>query len=143
MINALQSASITNAKRALSFFTHHHLKTLDTWPIRHSAEFTQLDQFHSLGMYGKPLYPSKNAIILNRHWQYCIKTSGKCHSHNCCDGSPRAAPKLHALAETYASCIKQPIFCLFCALSAALNMQIYGGDAQDAFAHSPAPKIPT
>jgi hypothetical protein len=143
MSNASQSASITNAERALGSFTCRRLNTLDTWPIWHSAEFTQLDQFHALGMYGKPLYPPKTAFILNSYWQYRIKTSSKCRSCNCCNGSPCAAPKLHALAQTYASCIKQPIFHLFCALSAALNMLIYGGDAQDAFTHSPTLKIPT
>jgi hypothetical protein len=47
------------------------------------------------------------------------------------------------MAETYASCVEQPIFRLFCALSAAFNLSIYGGEAQDAFAHSPALKMPT
>ena len=47
------------------------------------------------------------------------------------------------MAETYASCIEQPVFRLFLALSASLNYLIYGGDAQDAFAHSPAPTVPT
>jgi hypothetical protein len=37
----------------------------------------------------------------------------------------------------------QPVFRQFLALSAALNCRIYGGDAQDAFAHSPAPTAPT
>jgi hypothetical protein len=108
-----------------------------------SAEVTQLDQFHTLGMYGEPIKPPPDAIVLSPHWQYRVKTSGKRRSRNCCDGSPRAAPKLHAMAETYASCVKQPVSCLFLALSAALNYVIYGGNAQDAFAHSPAPKVPT
>jgi hypothetical protein len=46
------------------------------------------------------------------------------------------------MAETYASCIEQPVFQLFLALSASLNYLIFGGDAQDAFAHSPAPTVP-
>jgi hypothetical protein len=143
MISALQSESITPAGRALSFFTRRRLKLLDTWPLWHKNEVTQLDQFEQLGMYGPPCYPPKDAIVLSSHWQYCIKQCGKRCSRNCCDGSPRAAPKLHALAKTYASCVEQPIFCLFCTLSAAQNLLVYGGDAQDAFAHSPAPKIPT
>jgi hypothetical protein len=47
------------------------------------------------------------------------------------------------MAETHASCIEQPVFRLFLALSASLNYLIFGGDAQDAFAHSPAPTDPT
>jgi hypothetical protein len=143
MISAIQSDAVTDAERALNSFTRRRLKTLDTWPLWHKNEVKQLDQFHELGMYGPPCYPPKDAILLSSHWQYRIKLCGKRRSRNCCDGSPRAAPKLHALAETYASCVEQPIFRMFCALSAALNLQIFGGDAQDAFAHSPAPKIPT
>jgi hypothetical protein len=109
----------------------------------HAAKRTQLNQFHELGMYGKPCYPPPGAITLSPHWQYRIKTSDKRRSRNYCDGSPRAAPKLHALAETYASCVEQPVSCLFFALAAALNYLVYGGNVQDAFAHSPAPKIPT
>jgi hypothetical protein len=116
---------------------------LDTWPQWHASKQTQLDQFHELGMYGKPCYSPPGAITLSPHWQYRIKISGKRHSRNCCDGSPRAAPKLHALAETYASCMEETVSCHFFALAAALNYLVYGGDAQDAFAHSPAPKIPT
>ena len=73
--------------------------------------------------------PSSSLHIGNT---YRIKTSGKRRSRNCCDGSPRAAPKLHAMAETYALCVEQPIGRLFLALSAALNYVIYGGDARDA-----------
>jgi hypothetical protein len=46
------------------------------------------------------------------------------------------------MAETHASCIEWPVFRLFLALSASLNYLIFGGDAQDAFAHSPAPTVP-
>ena len=47
------------------------------------------------------------------------------------------------MAETYASCIEQPVFRLFLGLSASLNYLIFGGDAQDAFAHSPGPTVQT
>jgi hypothetical protein len=83
MILALQSESITDAKRELSSFTRHRLKKLDTWPLWHENEVKQLDQFHALGMFGKPCFPPKDAIILNSHWQYRIKQSGKRHSRNC------------------------------------------------------------
>jgi hypothetical protein len=142
-ISALQSEAITDEERALGTFSRRKLKTLPTWPLWHAAEKKQLDQFESLGMYGKPCRPPKGAIVLRSHWQYRVKTSGKRRSRNCCDGSLRAAPRLHAMAETYASCIEHPVFRLFLALSAAQNYQIFGGDAQDAFAHSPAPTVPT
>jgi hypothetical protein len=47
------------------------------------------------------------------------------------------------MTETFASCVEQPVARLFFALSATLNYIIIGGDAQDAFAHSPAHRIPT
>jgi hypothetical protein len=110
LISALQSKAITPAERALGHFTRRKLKTLDTWPQWEAGEHKQLNQFHDLGMFGSPCSLPSGAILLNSHWQYRIKLSGKRRSRNCCDGSPRAAPRLHALAETYASCVEQPIF---------------------------------
>ena len=85
----------------------------------------------------------KNAIILRPHWQYHVKRCGTRRARQCCDGSKRAAPLLHALALTYSSCVEHPIQQLFLAISANLDLKIYGGDAKDAFAHSPAPSVPT
>jgi hypothetical protein len=110
LISALQSESVTDEERALGTFTRRKLKTLPTWSLWHIAEKKQLDQFERLVMYGKPCRPPKGAIILRSHWQHRVKTSGKCRSRQRCDGSLRAAPRLHAMAETYASCIEQPIF---------------------------------
>jgi hypothetical protein len=39
--------------------------------------------------------------------------------------------------------VEQPIQRLFFALAAANTMKVYGGDATDAFAHSPPPDTPT
>ena len=72
-----------------------------------------------------------------------MKPNGTRRSRNCCDGSPRAAPALHKLASTYSSCVEQPVQRLFFALAAQSNSKVYGGDAQDAFAHSPPPETPT
>jgi hypothetical protein len=47
------------------------------------------------------------------------------------------------IASTYRSWVDQPIQRLFYALSARLNYRVYGGDAQDAFAHSPGPSVAT
>jgi hypothetical protein len=137
LISALSSEAVTYEERALGAFTRRKLKTLPTWDLWHLAEKKQLDQFELLGMCGKPCLPPPGAIILRSHWQCRVKLSGKRRSRQCCDGSFRAAPRLHAMAETHASCIEQPVFRLFLGLSASLNYLICGGDAQDAFAHSP------
>ena len=96
-------------------------------------------------MYGKPIKrpTDPNAIILRPHWQYNIKRDGTRRSRLCCNGSKRAAPILHALAQTYSSCVEHPIQRLFLAIAASLNLKIYGGDAKDAYGHSPGPEIPT
>jgi hypothetical protein len=50
---------------------------------------------------------------------------------------------LHQVASSYSSCVEQPVQRLFFALAAANDTNVYGGDAQGAFAHSPPPATPT
>ena len=50
---------------------------------------------------------------------------------------------MHALAKTYPSCVEHPIQRQFLALAADQNFFLFDGDAKDAFAHSPAPEVPT
>ena len=50
---------------------------------------------------------------------------------------------LYALASTYSSCVEHPVQRLFFAIAVDMNLRIYGGDAKDAYAHSPGPEIPT
>ncbi|MCE2995760.1 MAG: hypothetical protein LW863_09190 [Flammeovirgaceae bacterium] len=142
-ILALESAAITPEEKALGHFTRRKLKTLSTWPEWQAGEFQQLDQFRDLGMYGNPCVAPPGAVILRMHWQYKIKRDGTRRSRQCCDGSPRAAPTLHRLVSTYSSCVEQPIQRLFYALAAELGYKVFGGDAKDAYAHSPAPGVPT
>ena len=140
--NAIQAAT-TPEEHALGKFTRRKLRKLSTWPLWQAGEFKQLDHFHSLGMFGEAIPRPRGAIVLRPHWQYHIKRDGTRRSRNCCDGSPRAAPLLHGIASTYSSSVDQPIQRLFFALAAACNFLVFGGDAQDAFAHSPPPEHPT
>jgi Reverse transcriptase (RNA-dependent DNA polymerase) len=94
-------------------------------------------------MFGEPVPKPPGAIVLCPHWQYSIKRDGTRRSRNCCDGSPRSAPLLHGIASTYSSCVEQPVQRLFFALAAREGYKVYGGDAQDAYAHSPPPETPT
>jgi hypothetical protein len=142
-LRAIRSQATTAAEQSLGHFTRRKLKQLDTWPLWHAGELKQLDQFHSLGMFGTPVPRPRGAIVLRSHWQYHIKRDGTRRARNCCDGSPRAAPTLHRLVQTYSSCVEQPVQRLFFALCALLGFVVYGGDAKDAFAHSPPPNIPT
>ena len=95
------------------------------------------------GMFGDPIYPvglPKNGIILCLHWQYIVKRTGIQRSRMCCNGSKCAAPQLHALARTWSSCVELPIQRLFLEMCAHSGLTMYGGDATDAYAHSPDPK---
>ena len=94
------------------------------------------------GMFGDPIYPvglPKNAIILRPHWQYLINCTGVQQSRICCNGSKREAPQLHVVASTWSLCVELPIQRLFLGMCAHCGLTIYGGDATDAYAHSPAP----
>ena len=138
-ISALSSRTLTAEEEALGSFTRRKLKMLSTWDEWQAGEFKQLDRFATLRMYGAPVphLSDPKAIILRPHWQYKVKSNGVRRSHNCCDGSPRAAPVLHGIASTYSSCVEQPVQRLFFALAAQLGYGVYGGDAMDAYAHSP------
>ena len=96
-------------------------------------------------MFGEPIAPpvDKRTILLCPHWQYHIKRCGTRRARLCCNGSKYAAPLLHELALTYSSCVEHPVQRLFFAIAANLNLKVYGGDAKDAFAHSPGPEMPT
>ena len=140
---ALSSEAITPAEQALPRFTRRLLKGLPTWDKWHAAEVKQLDQFHALGMFGDPITPPPDAILLRPQWAGRVKLDGTRRLRLCADGSPRAAPALHANVETFASCLEHPVLRLFFALAAADNLIVFGGDARDAFAHSPGPTVPT
>ena len=57
----------------------------------------------------------------------------------CCNGSKKAVPQLHAVASTWSLCVELPVQRLFMGLCADMGLTIYGGNATDAYAHSPAP----
>ena len=143
VINALTSQTTTKEEEALGHFTRRKLKQLNNWNEWLHAERKQLDQFHDLEMYGKPTPRPPKSILLRPHWQYQVRKTGERRSRNCCDGSKRSAPLLHAIASTYSSCVEQPVQRLFFALTAILNYKLYAGDAKDAYAHSPPPEVPT
>lgn len=73
LIRSIQSSAATDSERSLGSFTRRKLKTLPNWQQWLDAEKTQLDRFYELGMYGKPIHPPKNAVVLNQHWNYVVK----------------------------------------------------------------------
>jgi len=143
VVQAIQLQAITPAEQAIGCFARHKLRSLRTWDQWRAGEHKQLDHFHDLKMYGKPVRKPPGAIVLCPHWQCSIKRDGTQRYRNCCDGTPRSAPLLHDIASTYSSCVEQPVQQRFLALAARENYRVYGGDAQDAYAHSPPPETPT
>jgi hypothetical protein len=122
------------------------LKKLATWNEWEAGEHKKLDQFYCQKMFGEAIDPMslpKQAVILCPHWNYIVKRSGVCRSRCCCNGSKMAAPQLHGLANTWSSCVEQPIQCIFLALCASQGLTIYGGGVTDAYAHSPSPEVHT
>jgi hypothetical protein len=142
-IHALSSEAITSAEQALPRFTRCLLQRLPTWHLWHKAETKHFDQFKALEMFGEPITAPPGAILLRPQWSGRVKVDGTRRLRLCADGSPRAAPALHANVETFASCLEHPVLRIFFALAAAENLIVYGGDARDAFAHSPGPSVPT
>jgi len=143
VIQAIQSQAITLAEQAIGRFTRRKLRSLSTWEQWHAGEHKQLDHFHDLKMCGEPVRKPTGAIVLRPHCQHSIKHDGTRCSRNCRDGPPRSVPLLHSIASTCSSCVEQPVQRLFFALAARENYRVYGGDAQDACAHSPPPETPT
>ena len=149
LVSSLHLVNATDAtaeEKAMGSFTRRKLLNLKTWEHWRASEEKQLDAMEKQGMYGSPVLHGdipKDAIVLRQHWRYYFKADGTRKARNCCDGSRRAAPELHDVAQTYSSCIEQPCMRLFFALAAALNMTIVAADATNAYANSPPPEIPT
>jgi transposase InsO family protein len=147
LVHSLGTVTLGTAEeRALPRLTRNRLRKLATWEDWQrgpKGEFAQLDEMHRQGMYGDPIAPPANAIVLRPHWTYSFKADGTRKARNCCDGSKRAAPMLHGAAKTYASCVEQPCMRMFFALCAVSGMSLYGADATNAFANSPPPSVPT
>jgi hypothetical protein len=123
-IHAVTSSAITQEEQALGFFTRGKLKRLSIWSEWQEGEFRQLERMKDLYMFGAPVPPPRNTILLRMHWQNHIKRSSERRSRSCCDGSPQATPMLHQVASTYSSCVEQPVQRLFFALAAANDLKV-------------------
>jgi hypothetical protein len=120
--------------------TRRKLLQQDDWSEWQNAEYLQLDQYNSQGMFGTPIPMSKDDAIFHLVWTYAIKAlDNRKKARWVCDGSTRLG-MVRILDETYANCIDQTSFCLFYAVSAAKNMLIFGADVSNAFAKAPPPK---
>ena len=138
-INTLSSSKMTPEEEALGYFTRRKLKKLSTWNEWEAGEHKQINQFMKQQMFGPPvplhLIP-EDGIVMRPHWQYKMKRDGTRRSRMCCNGSKEAVPHLHAVASTWSSCVELPVQRMFLGICAALELNIYGSDIIDTYAHS-------
>ena len=87
----------------------------------------------------EPITLPRNAVILQPYWNYVVRRSRVRRSRQCCNGSKFATPLLHAMVNTWSSCVELPIQRLFIELCAKKGLCMYGGDAYNAYVHAPAP----
>lgn len=149
-VSAISTEALgTPEECSLPRLTRRHLRTLPNWSEWLAAEAKQLDAHRAQGMYSSPVDPPPGAIVLRQHWTYSLKADPtspggvKRKARNCCDGSSKAAPELHRLAQTYSSCVQHCCMRLFFALAAAENYHVVSVDATNAYANSPPPTVPT
>jgi hypothetical protein len=130
---------MTPEEQHLKKFTRANLMWLPNWSKWDKAFDAQLDNHRETGALAEPIPCSeargingKKPNILHVHWQNVVKTDGTWKCRACTDGSKQAAPWLHQIIQTYASCIEQPCMQLFYALSAALGLVIVFADTKNA-----------
>lgn len=143
-IGRLHTDAMTAEERALPSFTRNRLKKLANWDQWDNAHDAQLDSHFDSGTLGKALKRPRPLDgtppnVLRPHWANQVKTDGVRKARMCLNGSKRAAPWLHGVAQTYASCIEQPCMRLFFALAAIHGCTVTIADTKNAFQQSPPP----
>ena len=141
IINTLGSDAITPKEQQLGYFTRNKLRKANTQDQWLAGKTKQIDQFMHQGMFGVSRSLDtlrKNAIILRPHQQYLVKQNGVRRSRMCYNRSKKSTPQLYAVASTWSSCVLLPMQRSFLRMCVDLGLVIYGGEATDAYAHSPA-----
>jgi hypothetical protein len=98
------------------------------------AEFAQMDNHHSYGMYGPPIPRSEvppSAQVVRPIWQYSQKGNGTFKSRKCMNGKPMTRMGI-TFEHTYATCMEQHCLHMCVALSAILGFRIEDGDVVNA-----------
>jgi len=142
----LDSQESIDLQLKISKLTRRRLQGTDEWEQFHKSEWKQLNRYDKVEMFGTPIRYQEGMIALPWVWTYIFKENGltgdaEAKSRGTCNGGPRYGEAV-TLAETYASCVEQPIHRLTWALSAALNLTVRGYDVGNAFAEAPAPDKP-
>ena len=124
--------------------THAKLKLQDNFfHLWIKGKWSQLKKYELQNMFGDPIPWPDNATILPFVWTYVLK---QCPVTNqliykaraTCNGGPRYGRAV-TMAETYATCVEQPVCHMYWSLMASLNLLAMGADAGNAFAEAPHP----
>lgn len=94
-------------------------------------------------MFGDPIPRPFLAIILPFVWTYLMKEDPltgllRRTSRATCNGGKKYG-KAVTVAETYATCVEQPVCRVYWAMTAQLCLLAMGADAGNAFAEAPPP----
>ena len=54
-----------------------------------------------------------------------------------CNGSKKAAPKVHVVASTWSSSVELPVQRMLMGIASDLGFTLFGGDATDTYVHYP------
>jgi hypothetical protein len=120
---------------AIPKLSHRKVKTMNKWSEFLKSEWSQLNKYQKQGMFGqpcpRPLKGSKTAVI-PWVWTYLYKINpitfkDTDKSSGTCNGGTRHG-KVVTLAETYATCVEQPIHQLTWAVTAGINHIALGCD---------------
>ena len=131
-------------KLSKNAMTRANLMKQDDWPDWEQSEFLQLNQYEKQEMFGPPgSIPSdeNEYSILPMIWVYLIKTDGRKKARCVANGAPHLKGTI-TLAATYAACLDQSANRLFWSFVAIKCKQVFGADAQNAFAEAPPPTTP-
>jgi hypothetical protein len=113
------------------------LKSTPEWNDFLRSEWKQLDRYEKVGMFGDPVKANQWMTILpwvgsnvNKEDPLTGDTIQK--SRGTCNGGPQYGAAI-TLAETYATCVEQPVHRLTWAISAAMNLICKGYDVGNTF----------
>ena len=147
VMHRLLSDWLTPEERLLKTFTRNNCKKLPNWEEWRQAEFTQLDGHQAANALGTPCKIPKSTKdnpvhVFRAQWNRSVKAGDGTRKARCClDGSPRAAPGLREMVQTYANCISQPGMRLMFAIAARDGLYVGFGDCVNAFQNAPGPTV--
>jgi hypothetical protein len=104
------------------------------------AEFSQLDNHHSYGMYDPPLIRSgvpHSIKVVHPIWQYSQKGNGTFKARKCMNGKHLVCTGI-IFEHIYAACMEHHCLRMSVAISANLGFLIEDGDVVNAYAHADA-----